>query len=183
MPLLLSAARAFVFGNHTGGKQVSANFENKKEVVAKITEQIKASKSVIVVHYTSMSVLDDNAVRAEMRKNDVEYKVYKNTLVRKAFNELGITDLDNDFNGPTAFAFGKDETSAARVCAQAAGKYTDKVVVKSGYIDGKYADAKTVNLFATIPSKEELYSKLAGSLQQIITRLAIAVKAVADKQA
>lgn len=162
---------------------MSANFEAKKETVAKIVEQIKASKSVVVVHYTGMTVKDDNEVRAEFRKNNVEYKVYKNTLVRIAFDELGINDFDNELNGPTAFAFGKDETSAARVVANAAKKYTDKVVIKSGYIDGKYADAKTVNVFASIPSKEELYSKLAGSLQQIITRFAIAIKAVAEKQA
>lgn len=162
---------------------MSNNLQAKKETVAQITEQIKNSKSVILVHYTGMSVADDNQVRSEFRKQNVTYKVYKNTLVRKALNDLGINDFDAELNGPTAFAFGADETAAAKVVKEAAQKYGEKVVIKSGYIDGKYADKKMVEVFASIPSKEELYSKLAGSLKQIIGGLAIALSKVAEQKA
>ena len=115
---------------------MSANIELKKEVVASISEKIKNSKSVVLVHFHGLTVAEDTAIRNEFRKAEVEYKVYKNTLVRKAFDLLGINNFDNDLNGPTAVAFGNDETGAAKQVVEAAKKYADKVNVKSGYIAG-----------------------------------------------
>lgn len=162
---------------------MSANIELKKQVVADITEKIQNSKSVVLVSFAGLSVAEDTAIRNEFRKNDIEYKVYKNTLVRKAFNSIGVSELDNDLNGPTAVAFGKEETDAPKLVAEAAKKYADKVAVKSGYIDGKYADEKGVKKYAAIPSKPELYSMLAGTLSNFTRGLAVAIKAVADKMA
>ena len=116
---------------------MSANIELKKEVVASISEKIKNSKSVVLVHFHGLTVAEDTAIRNEFRKAEIEYKVYKNTLVRKAFDLLGINNFDNDLNGPTAVAFGNDETGAAKQVVEAAKKYADKVNVKSGYIAGE----------------------------------------------
>ena len=87
---------------------MSANFEAKKVVVEEITNKIKASKSVVLVDYKNLTVAEVSELRNKCRQAKCEYKVYKNTLVRKAFNDLGHNDFDADLNGPTAVAFGLD---------------------------------------------------------------------------
>lgn len=161
---------------------MSANVEAKKQVVEEIKGKISSAKSIVLVNYSGLTVAEDTEFRTAFRKAGVEYKVLKNTLVRKAFNELGINDFDADLNGPTAIAFGSDETASSKVVVEGIKKY-NKMEVKSAYVDGAYVDAKGVNALATIPSKEELYAKCAGALQSIIAGLAIAIKAVAEKNA
>ena len=155
---------------------MSANVEAKKQVVEEIKGKISGAKSVVLINYSGLTVAEDTEFRKAFRK------VLKNTLVRKAFNELGVTDFDADLNGPTAIAFGQDETSSSKVVAEGIKKY-NKMAIKSAYVEGAYMDAKGVEALATVPSKEELYAKCAGVLQSIIASLAIAVKAVADKNA
>ena len=135
---------------------MSANFEAKKVVVEDIKERINNAKSVVLVKFTGLTVAEDTELRREFRKNNVEYKVLKNTLVRRAFNDMGVTDFDEDLNGPTSVAFGADETAAAKVIVNAAKKYQDKVSVKSAYVDGGKVDVKGVMELASMPSKEEL---------------------------
>ncbi len=117
-----------------------------------------------------------------MRESNTEYKVLKNTLLKKAFNELNVTDFDSDLNGPTAVAFGHDETSAAKVACDMCKDTNDKISVKSGYVDGAYVDVKVVKELASIPSKEVLVAKLAGALSGIVRGLAVALNAVAEKK-
>lgn len=159
---------------------MSANVEAKKQVVEEIKGKIEAAKSIVLINYSGLTVAEDTEFRTAFRKANVEYKVLKNTLVRKAFNELGITSFDADLNGPTAIAFGTDETASSKVVVEGVKKY-NKMAVKSAYVDGAYVDAKGVEALSAIPSKEELYAKCAGALQSIIAGLAIAVKAVAEK--
>ena len=151
---------------------MSANFEAKKVVVAEITEKIKASKSVVFVDYNGLTVAEVSALRNKCREAGCEYKVYKNTLVRKALNDLGFNQFDGDLNGPTAVAFGKDETAAAKVMVAAAKDYDKKVTLKSAFVDNAYVDKNGVNALATMPSKEELLAKLLGSLQAPVANLA-----------
>ena len=94
---------------------MSANKEAKKQIVEDIKAKIQASKSIILIDYKGLTVAEDTAFRSEMRKSNTDYKVLKNTLLKKAFNELDVTAFDSDLNGPTAVAFGADETSAAKV--------------------------------------------------------------------
>lgn len=162
---------------------MSANVEAKKVQCTEIVEKIKSAKSVILVSYKGMTVAEDTELRNEFRKQEVEYKVLKNTIVRKAFESMDITDFNEALNGPTAFAFGKDESSAAKIVVEASKKYQDKIVVKSGYIDGNYVDVDGVKAFAAIPSKPELYAMLAGTLNGFVSGLARAIKAVADNKA
>ena len=161
---------------------MSANVEAKKQVVEDIKTKIQNAKSVVLVNYSGLTVAEDTEFRTEFRKAGVEYKVLKNTLVKKAFNELGITDFDADLNGPTAVAFGPDETSSSKVVMDSIKKY-NKMEVKSAYVEAKYVDAKGVEALSAIPSREELYAKCAGALQSIIAGLAVALKAVAEKNA
>lgn len=160
-----------------GGKKLSeerksANFEAKKVVVEEITEKIKAAKSVVLVDYNKLTVAEVSALRNKCREANCEYKVYKNTLVRKALNDLGYHDFDADLNGPTAITFGADETSAARVMLAASKDYEEKIVIKSAFVDSAYVDKAGVKALATMPSKEELIAKMLGSMQAPLSNFA-----------
>ncbi len=161
---------------------MSANIEAKKKVVEDIKAKITSSKSVVLVDYKGLTVAEDTAFRNEFRKSNVEYKVLKNTLVRRAFNELGVTAFDNDLNGTTAVAFGQDETVASKVVVDNAKKYEDKLFAKSAYVNGEYVDKKGVEALASIPSRDALYGMVAGTLSNIIRGLAVALNRVAEKQ-
>ena len=141
---------------------MSVNQEAKKVVVEEIKQKIQDSKSVVLVKFSGLSVAEDTELRREFRKNNVEYKVLKNTLVRRAFNDLGIKDFDEDLNGPTSVAFGADETSAAKVTMDAVKKYNEKVSVKSAYFEEKRLDENGVKALASIPSKQQLYGIVSG---------------------
>ncbi len=151
---------------------MSSNFEAKKGVVEEITGKIKSSKSVVLVSYTKLTVKEVSNLRQTCRQENCEYKVYKNTLVRKAFNDLGFSQFDNDLNGPTAFAFGQDETCAAKVMTKAAKDYNEKIVIKSAFVDDTYVDKAGVGSLATMPSREELVAKMLGSMQAPIANFA-----------
>ena len=144
---------------------MSANFEAKKVVVQEITDKIKASKSVVLVDYNKLTVAEVSALRNKCKQAGCEYKVYKNTLVRKALNDLGYKDFDGDLNGPTAVTFGADETSAAKLMVQAAKDYENKVVIKSAFVDNAYVDKAGVKALASMPSREELVAKMIGYMQ------------------
>ena len=151
---------------------MSANFEAKKVVVEEIVNKIKAAKSVVFVDYNKLTVAEVSAIRQKCKKANCEYKVYKNTLVRKAFNELGYNQFDADLNGPTAIAFGADETAAAKVMVEAAKDYNEKIVLKSAFVDNSYVDKSGVKDLASMPSKEELIAKMLGSMQAPIANFA-----------
>ena len=173
---------------------MSANFEAKKVVVEEIKQKIQDAKSVVFVKFNGLTVAQDTELRREFRKNNVEYKVLKNTLIRRAFNDLGVTAFDDDLNGPTSVAFGADETGAAKVIVDAVKKYDDKVAIKCAYVEGNKVDEKGVKELAAMPSKEQLVAKMLGSLQAPIANfvgvlsamprsLVIALNAIAEKNA
>ena len=151
---------------------MSANFEAKKLVVEEITSKIKASKAVVFVDYNKLTVAEVSELRNKCREADCEYKVYKNTLVRKAFNNLGFNQFDETLNGPTAIAFSADEITAAKLMSKAAKDYDTKIVVKCGFVDNAYVDKKGVEALATMPSREELVAKMLGSMQAPLSNFA-----------
>ncbi len=164
---------------------MSANFEAKKVIVEEIKEKISSSKSVVLTSYDRLTVKEVTDLRNSFRKASCEYKVYKNTLVRKAFNELGVTEFDADLNGATAFIFCPDETSGCSIIAKAVKDtpaLANKVVPKSAYVGGAYVDAEGVKKLAAIPSREVLLAKMLGCLQSPIANLAFVLKAIADKK-
>ena len=150
---------------------MSANFEAKKVLVSEILEKIKASKSVVLVDYNKLTVAEVSELRSKCKKAGCEYKVYKNTLVRKALNELGFTQFDNDLNGPTAVTFGSDETAAAKVMVAAAKDYEGKITLKSAFVDNAYYDKNGIKALATMPSREELVAKMLGSINAPATNI------------
>lgn len=144
---------------------MSANFEAKKVVVGEISEKIKAAKSVVFVDYNKLTVKEVSDLRNKCKQSGCEYKVYKNTLVRKALNDMGTQQFDADLNGPTAMVFGSDETSAAKVMLQASKDLEEKIVLKSAFVDNAYVDKAGVKALASMPSREELVAKMLGSMQ------------------
>lgn len=151
---------------------MSANFEAKKVVVQEITDKIKSSKSVVLVDYKNLTVKEVSELRNKCKQANCEYKVYKNTLVRKALNDLGFNQFDNDLNGPTAVAFGADETAAPKVMVAAAKDYDQKILLKSAFVDNGYVDKAGIKALAAIPAREELVAKMLGSLNSPATNLA-----------
>jgi large subunit ribosomal protein L10 len=118
-----------------------------------------------------LTVEEDTEFRCEFRKNKVEYKVLKNTLVKRAFNELGFKDFDGILNGPTALAFSyEDEISAAKIVVAGADKYK-KTKVKCALVDGKFIDAAGVESLSKLPSKETLVAMALQMLESPIVGL------------
>ena len=149
-----------------------AKVELKQPIVEEISNSIKDAQSVVLVNYSGLTVEQDTILRKELREAGVQYKVYKNTLVRKAFNELGFNQFDEALNGPTAIAFSADEVTAAKLMTKAAKDYEGKIVLKCAFSDNAYVDKKGVEALATMPSKEELVAKMLGSMQAPLSNFA-----------
>jgi large subunit ribosomal protein L10 len=152
---------------------MSANVEAKKLIVEEIKAKISESKSIVFADYHKLTVLEVTELRRKFKDANCEYKVYKNTLVRKAFNELGITDFDADLNGTTATVFCADETSGAAVFAKetkANPALVEKIIPKCAYVENKYLDKAGVKALAAIPSKETLIAKMLGCFQSSLSK-------------
>lgn len=162
---------------------MSTNLENKQNLVAEIKEKIGKAKSVVFVSFLGTNVESDTKLRKDIREAKSEYKVYKNTLLLRALTELGFEGVEGYLHGTTSVAIDyENETAIAKIVADAK-KDNDKLSVKFGILDGKVIDEKYVAELANIPSKEELYAKLAFLFKSPMQRLAIGLKAVAEKNA
>ena len=162
---------------------MSANLEVKKELVAEIKEKLSRAKCVVFVDYRGLNVEQATEMRAEFRKNNSDYKVYKNRLVLRAANELGIEGLDKFLEGTSAVAFSyEDEVSAAKIVDEIGSK-TNTLAVKCGLLNGKLISSDEVKTLAKIPSREELIGKLLFIFQNPMRSLAVAINEIAKKQA
>lgn len=160
----------------------NANLENKKAVVEEIKEKLSKAKSVVFVDFKGINVTQDTALRAEMRKDNSEYKVYKNRLIAKAFSELGIAGADEYLHGTTSVAFSYNSEVAVAKLIGDFRKENENINVKFGMLDGKIIDAEFVNKLSKIPSREVLLTQLVGMLQAPIRNLAVVLNAVAGKE-
>ena len=133
----------------------------KQAIVAALTEKLQNSAAGVIVDYKGITVAEDTELRAECRKNNIEYAVIKNTLLRFAFNNCGLNELDDQLNGTTSLAICVDDPVApARVMADYAKKLKDKFEIKGGFMDGKVVSMETVNALASIPA---LPARAAGA--------------------
>ena len=161
---------------------MSANLEAKKVLVDEIKEKLQKAKTVVFVDYRGMTVEQDTKMRAEFRKSGAEYRVYKNRLVLKALNELGYTDCENYLQGTNAVAFGyDDEIAPAKIVANSSNDNC-AFPIKFGIYNNQVVGADVIKNLAHIPSREVLLAQLVGMLSSPMISLAIAVKAIADKQ-
>ncbi len=153
----------------------------KATVVAEISEAIKDADSIVVVDYRGLTVAEDTQLRKALREAGVVYKVYKNTFITSAIKGTEFEGIGTYLEGPTAIAISKeDATAPARVIAKFA-KTAEKLEVKGGIVEGTVYDAAGIAKISAIPSREELISKLLGSLQSPITNFARVMNQLAEK--
>lgn len=160
-----------------------AKVELKAPVVEEIKANLEGAKSVVLVDYLGLTVEQDTNLRRATREAGLIYKVYKNTMVKRAIEGTDFAELEKDLDGPTAVAISKDDATApARVIANFA-KNAKKLEMKSGIVEGSYYDKDGIQVIASIPSREELLSRLLGSLQSPITNLARVINQVSEQKA
>ena len=139
--------------------------ESKKQIVANLTEKLQNAVSGVIVNYSGITVENDTKMRAELRKAGVEYAVIKNTMTKRACENVGYGELANVLEGMTAIAISKDDAVApAKILKEYADKI-DSFELKAGFVEGKVLDQAGVLELANIPSKEILIGKLLGSIQ------------------
>lgn len=158
-----------------------AKVELKKPVVEEISANIKDAQSVVLVDYRGLTVEQDTNLRKQLREAGITYKVYKNTMMNFAFKGTDCEGLAPYLEGPSAVAISTtDATAPARVLAKFA-KEADKLEIKAGIVEGIVYDAAGIADIAKIPSREELLSKLLGSIQSPITNFARVMNQLAEK--
>ena len=161
---------------------MSANLELKKELVEGIKSELKEAKSIIFVDYRGITVSEDTAMRKQFRENNVTYKVFKNRLLVRALDDMGIKGYDPKmFEGTTAVAYSNDEVAPAKIFCKNQ-KDLNKMAVKFGIVNGQIMDQKQVEELAKIPSKDVLIAMLLGTLNAPVSALARALNAIAEKQ-
>ncbi|MBQ1413185.1 MAG: 50S ribosomal protein L10 [Clostridia bacterium] len=160
-----------------------AVLEQKQALVADLSDRMKASVAGVIVNYTGISVADDTKLRKQLREAGVVYTVAKNTLIKRAAADAGVEIDDAVLNGTTAIATCEtDYIAAAKILNDYAEGSKTGFAIKAGFIDGKAMNADEVKVLAKTPSKETLLTQLAFGLNATIQGLAIAIKAIADKQ-
>ena len=158
-----------------------AKIELKQPVVEEISANIKDAQSVVLVDYRGLTVEQDTELRKQLREAGIVYKVYKNTMMVRAFKGTDFETLTPYCEGPSAAAISTtDATAPARVLAEFAKK-ADKLEIKAGVVEGNLYDAKGMQAIASIPSREVLISRLLGSMQSPITNFARVLKQIAEK--
>ncbi len=156
--------------------------EKKSGEVKELAEKINGAKGVVVVDYRGITVEDITSLRNELRKENVEYKVAKNTLIKLAIKGTEYEGLTEYLEGPTAIAISHDDcTAPARIMAKTV-ENVEAFSFKAGWVEGSVYDAKGIEEISKIPSKETLIAKVLGGFNAPITSLAYVIKAIAEKQ-
>ena len=159
-----------------------AKVELKQPIVEEITNSIKDAQAVVLVNYSGLTVEQDTALRKELREAGVVYKVYKNTMMKRAFAGTAFEPLTKDLDGTNAIAISKDDATApARIIAKFA-KTAPKLEMVSGVVEGNYYDKAGMEALANVPSREELLGKLLGSIQSPIANLARVLNQIAESK-
>ena len=158
-----------------------AKVELKQPIVQAIADDIKDAQSVVLVDYRGLTVAQDTELRKQLREAGVIYKVCKNTMMKRAFEGTEFAGLEEYLEGPSALVVSKDDATApARIICKFA-KTAEALDVKAGVVEGNVYDAAGINELSKVPSREELLSKLLGSLQSPITNLARVLNQIAEQ--
>lgn len=157
-----------------------AKVEVKKPIVEEISEVIQDAKAVVLVDHRGLTVEQDTILRRQLREANVTYKVYKNTMMNFAFKGTQCEELCKHLEGPSALAVSKeDATAPARILAKFA-KDAPALELKAGIVEDTYYDVDGIKALSAIPSREELLSKLLGSIQSPIANFARVIKQIAE---
>ncbi|HEX3017656.1 MAG TPA: 50S ribosomal protein L10 [Caproicibacter sp.] len=167
--------------------------EEKKQIVAELSEKLKAAHTGVIVDYKGITVEDDTKLRKELRESGSHYKVVKNTLLRLALKEAGIEGLDSILEGTTAIAVHTDDYVAPAKIMNGFAEKNDNFTIKAGFIDGKAVNVSEIKTLATLPPKEVLLAQVLrgmnGPISGLVTvlngtlkGLVVALNAIAEKQ-
>ncbi len=160
-----------------------AKVELKQPVVDEIVAKVKDAKAAVLVDYRGLTVEQDTELRKQLREAGVSYKVYKNTMMKRAFEGTDFAQLDQLLDGPSALAIAEDDVTApARIICKFAEK-AKALEVKGAVVEGTYYDTNAVIDLSKIPSREELLSRLLGSMQSPIANFARVIKQIAEQKA
>ena len=154
--------------------------DEKKKIVSEIKDKVKQAETVVLFDYRGLTDNESKDLRNELRDNDSDYKIYKNTLLKIALKDLDV-NLNEYLEGPTAIAFSTDQLSPIRVLSTFAKKH-DALIMKAGIVDGKVSDENVLKSLASIPSREGLYTMLAGGMIQIAKDLSIALNLYSEQK-
>ena len=158
-----------------------AKVELKQPIVDEIINNVKDAESVVLVNYSGLTVEQDTILRKELREAGVQYKVYKNTMMKRAFAGTDCEELSQHLEGTNAIAISTtDATAPARILAKYAKQFPALELI-AGVVEGNYNDQAGIQALSTIPSREELLGKLLGSMQSPIANFARVLNQIAEQ--
>ena len=160
----------------------AAILEQKKQIVADVAEKIKGAVAGVIVDYRGITVEEDTKLRKELREAGVDYFVIKNTLLGRAADEAGLSDIKSVLEGTTAIALSNEDHIAAARILNTFAEGKDYFEIKSGFIDGEVITVEKVKYLAKLPTKEGLIAKALGSLKAPISNLVSALNAIKAKK-
>lgn len=158
-----------------------AVIDAKKLVVEEIQSKIATSSSTVVVEYRGLSVAQLTTLRRKLRAENIDFKVYKNSMSQRAAEASGFSDLAATLTGPNAMAFSEDAVAPARVLAEFAKK-NKALVIKSGIVEGRVVDAAGLSTIATLPNRDGMISMLLGMFQSPVRNFAYVIQQIADQK-
>lgn len=161
---------------------MSSIVEQKKQLVTEIADKLRDSQSTIFVDYRGLDVSEVTELRKQLRDANVEFRVYKNTMTRRAAEELELTDLNEHLVGPTAIAFSNEDVVAPAKILNNFAKNHEALEIKTGVIEGGVVSVDKIKELADLPNREGLLSMLLSVLQAPMRNMALATKAVADQK-
>ena len=162
---------------------MSKSIEIKKGVVAEIKEKFEKAQTAVLVDYRGLNVAEDTELRNQLRKAGVEYAVLKNTMINLAIKDMNLDDMQAHLEGPTAVAFGYEDSIAPAKILSDFVKKNKKMTIKCGVCDGAYLDEAAVQALANTPSREVLIAKIMGSMMSSVSKFVYALEAIRKKQA
>ncbi len=160
---------------------MSAFIKEKEQIVNEIKEKLDKASSAVVIDYRGITVAEADLLRKRMREANVEYKIYKNTMVRRAVAGTEFEALTESLKGPSGIAFGYEDSTVPAKILDKSIKEFKKMELKGAVIDGIFYDAAGISAIAQIPSRDELLAKLLGSFNAPISSFARVIQAIADK--
>lgn len=155
----------------------------KQAIIEEIKTKLESAQSAVVVDYAGLTVEEANAMRKELREANVDYKIYKNTLMKRAIEGTDFAELEQILEGPSAFAMSsEDATAPARVLAKAM-KDLNKMSFKGGVVEGTFYDVEGIEKLSNIPGRETLIAKFMGSIQSPVGKFVRTLAAIAEEKA
>ena len=157
-------------------------YKQKQIIIDEIKDKFERAESAVVIDYMGITVAEADEMRKKLREAEVDYTVYKNTLVKRAIEGTKYEALGEILEGPSGFAFSYDDATAPARVLNDARKAYKKMEFKGGIIEGEYFDKENIEKIAAIPSRDELIAKFMGSIQSPIANFARVVAQIAEQK-